>query len=174
MTADRPPSLAFPPHEASPPPDGSVYVNSNGNRIRKIARDGTISTYAGGGGQSLSDGALATDVSFGMGDDLTLMADGSLLLLGEHRILRIDPTGRIRFFAGTGGGGFSGDGGPAVNAQLNGPSGVAVARDGSVYIADATNNRVRKVAPDGIITTVVGKGGFCHDNFSEISCFDGQ
>jgi hypothetical protein len=75
-------------------------------------------------------------------------------------VRRIAPDGQhtITTFAGTGQAGFSGDGGPATRAQLNNPMGVAVDVGGNVYIADRTNNRVRKVDPDGIITTVAGTG----------------
>ena len=60
--------------------------------------------------------------------------------------------------AGTGAAGFSGDGGPATAAQLYGPSAVAIASDGAIYIADSGNNRIRKVAPDGTISTIAGTG----------------
>jgi len=60
--------------------------------------------------------------------------------------------------AGTGERGYSGDGGPAIEARLNTPSDVAVAADGTIYIADTMNHVIRKISPDGIITTVAGTG----------------
>ncbi|KFL36522.1 hypothetical protein N788_12480 [Arenimonas donghaensis DSM 18148 = HO3-R19] len=80
------------------------------------------------------------------------------------RLVRLDPisaappAGVILAFAGTGEAGFSGDGGPAASARLNSPGALAAAPDGSVYIADNGNFRIRRVDPQGIITTVAGTG----------------
>jgi sugar lactone lactonase YvrE len=76
----------------------------------------------------------------------------------NHRIRRVTTDGRISTVAGTGVAGFSGDNGPAVSAQLNGPREVAVDSSGTLYIADADNHRIRQVAPDGKISTVAGTG----------------
>ena len=88
-------------------------------------------------------------------------AAGNLYIADEnnHRIRRVDPSGIITTIAGTGEEGFSGDGGPAVEAHLNFPRGVAVDAAGNVYIADHGNHRIRKVDPSGTITTVAGMGG---------------
>jgi sugar lactone lactonase YvrE len=93
-------------------------------------------------------------------EGLTIDAQDNLYLsewMG-HQIVRIDPAGNATVIAGTGTAGYSGDGGPATAAQLNGPSGVALGADGSVYIADSGNNRIRRVAPDGTISTIAGTG----------------
>jgi glucose/arabinose dehydrogenase len=71
-------------------------------------------------------------------------------------VRKITPDGTIRTVAGTGLPGLSGDGGNATEAQLDQPRGLAMAADGSLYIADELNNRIRRVPPDGIIQTVVG------------------
>ena len=86
--------------------------------------------------------------------------DGSLYIADSHnnRIRRVAPDGTISTVAGNGTSGFSGDGGPASAASLNDPSGVAVGPDGSLYIADSFNGRIRWVAPNGIISTVAGNG----------------
>ena len=76
----------------------------------------------------------------------------------NHRVRRISPDGIITTIAGTGEEGYSGDGGPATAAQLALPEGVAIAADGGLYIADYRNNRVRRVAPNGTITTIAGNG----------------
>ncbi len=76
----------------------------------------------------------------------------------HHRILRVDTDGTFSTIAGTGAAGFSGDGGPATEATLNSPNGLLVAPDGSVYAADDANFRIRRIAPDGVITTVAGNG----------------
>jgi uncharacterized repeat protein (TIGR01451 family) len=77
-----------------------------------------------------------------------------------NAVFKADPTGMVTRIAGNGIAGFSGDGGPALNAELNNPNGVAVDSAGNVYIADTSNARVRKVDPSGNITTVAGSGSF--------------
>ncbi|CAB4598472.1 unannotated protein [freshwater metagenome] len=84
---------------------------------------------------------------------------------GNHRIRKVTPAGTISTFAGNGTAGFAGDGGPATNANLNGPNGVAVDAAGNLYIADSGNHRIRKVTPAGTISTFAGNGtaGFAGD-----------
>lgn len=82
---------------------------------------------------------------------------------GSRRSAKAQGDMVITNIAGDGSVGFTGDGGPALQARLNSPSGVAVAADGSLFIADAGNNRIRRVGPDGIITTIAGTG---HAGFS--------
>ncbi|MEU4345689.1 hypothetical protein AB0H00_31315, partial [Nocardia sp. NPDC023852] len=78
--------------------------------------------------------------------------------LENHRVRRVDPDGVITTVAGTGTNSYNGDNQPAINAELNGPFDVAVDRAGNLYIADLENHRVRRVDPDGVITTVAGTG----------------
>jgi len=87
-------------------------------------------------------------------------ADGNLYVSvqGLNQIVKIDTSGMASVFAGTGANGFSGDGGPAAKAELNNPVGLAMDASGNLYIADSGNNRIRKIAPDGIISTVAGNG----------------
>lgn len=81
-----------------------------------------------------------------------------------NTVYKIDPLGSITTIAGTGRAGYSGDGGPATAAQLNDPLGVAVCPDGNLYISDYSNDRIRRVAPNGTITTIAGStGGFTGD-----------
>src|SRR5207248_670251 len=86
--------------------------------------------------------------------------DGSVYVADRINLTvrKVAPNGVITTLAGTGAYGFDGDGGPATAARLAAPEGVAVGPDGSVYIADSGNGRVRRVAPGGIITTVAGGG----------------
>jgi DNA-binding beta-propeller fold protein YncE len=87
-------------------------------------------------------------------------SDGTLYVADEaqNRILARLPSGRFRVIAGNGKVGFSGDGGPAVDAELDGPQGIAVGSDGTIYFVDRFNNRIRAVSPSGTITTVAGDG----------------
>ena len=93
---------------------------------------------------------------------LALDSHGSLYISDERRnqILTRRPDGSFRIVAGTGKAGFSGDGGSAVHAQLDTPRGMAIGHDGTLYFADEGNNRIRAVAPGGIISTVVGNGKY--------------
>jgi serine/threonine-protein kinase len=92
---------------------------------------------------------------------LTVGPDGRTLYLADyrnHRIRRVDPNGVITTIAGTGGEGSGGDGGPATAAQFKNPSSVAVDGSGALYIADNGNDRVRRIDPNGTITTVAQPG----------------
>ncbi len=137
---------------------GYWIADSANNRIRRVRPDGTMVTVAGDGTAGLSgDGGPATSARLDNPRELSTMADGSLLVAdtGNHRIRRVAPDGTISTFAGTGPG-FSGDGGPATNAALNAPTGTTTMPDGSVLIADTGNDRIRRVAPNGVITTIAG------------------
>jgi uncharacterized protein (TIGR03437 family) len=132
---------------------GNIYIaDISNNRIRKINSSGTISTVAGNGTKGFGgDGGPATLAAFNFfGTHVGLAVDsaGNLYIpdVLNNRIRKVDSTGNITTVAGNGIAGFSGDGSPAVNAGLNKPTDVAVDDAGNLYIADATNNRVRKVA----------------------------
>ena len=139
---------------------GNIYVsNDPAERIRKISPDGIIRRFAGQAGGSIEEGvpALEADITpFGMALD----SAGNLYVadLRENRVRKIDTNGIITTVAGNGTPGFSGDGGPATAASLRDPYGVAVGPDGSLYIADSGNSRIRRVSPDGIISTFAGNG----------------
>jgi YD repeat-containing protein len=141
-------------------PDGVVYVVDESSRIRRIGVDGVISTVAGGGRADPGPGATAVDAYLDRPGGIGLALDGSLYIAEppRHRILRLDPEGRLSVIAGTGSSGFGGDGGPATAARLSSPMSVAADADGSLYIADLYNNRVRRLWPDGTITTIAGTG----------------
>lgn len=140
--------------------DGSILIADSGNhRIRRIAPGGTITTLAGTERGLAGDGGPASLARLDTPTELAPLADGGLLVAdtGNHRIRRVAADGTMSTAAGTARG-FSGDGGPATVAALDGPRGVAVAADGGFLIADAGNRRIRRVAPDGTITTVAGGG----------------
>lgn len=138
--------------------DGSVIL-ANANMIFRLRRDRTLYRIAGGGTLSPGNGAAARDVRLGTCSGLSSAADGSIVFFdaSDFRIKEVTPDGQLRFLAGTGTSGFSGDGGPAVDAQI-GPGDTAVAPDGSIYMSDYLSNRVRRITPEGRIETVAGIG----------------
>ncbi len=141
--------------------DGNVYIGDSGShRVRKVDQNGTITTFAGAGPSYPGDGGLATEAALRSPRFAYVDAAGKLYIAdsSNHRIRRVDQDGIITTIAGTGAAGFSGDGGSAVNAQLNDPYTLVVDPTGNVYIADTRNHRVRKVTPDGKITTIAGTG----------------
>jgi uncharacterized protein (TIGR03437 family) len=118
----------------------------------------TIETVAGGAGNG--DGGLAVMAQIGSIQGVAADRFGNLYLsdTDHHRVRKVTPAGIISTIAGTGDPGFSGDGGPAAAAQLNLPYGLAADYAGYLYIADLGNNRVRRIAPDGAISTIAGAG----------------
>jgi sugar lactone lactonase YvrE len=152
---------------------GDVFVADTGtNRICRISPDGRFYKVAGkgqpilrmeGGGpppQFSGDGGPATAAGLDMPSGVAVDAKGNIYVSDSYnnRVRRVDADGIIRTIAGTGENGFGGDGGPAVDAKLSYPVGVAVDSRGNVYIADRQNNRIRRVTPDGRIDTVIGSG----------------
>jgi TonB family protein len=143
--------------------DGNVYVADAGRSIiYKINSTGTtMSVFAGDGKDGFQgDGGPASSSQFNVPYDLAMDDAGNLYIAdtGNSRIRRITPSGTISTVAGNGTAGFSGDGGAATAAQLNKPLGIAVDPEGTLYIADTDNARIRSVSPDGIIRTVAGTG----------------
>jgi beta-lactamase regulating signal transducer with metallopeptidase domain/sugar lactone lactonase YvrE len=124
---------------------GNLYIaDMNNHRIRKLTSDGIINTVAGNGDQVDEPAGVAMDSA------------GNLYFsdVANNRIRKVTPAGEITTVAGNGKAGFSGDGGPATSAQLKTPQGVAVDSAGNLYIADKNNHRIRKVTPDGVISTI--------------------
>ena len=148
---------------------GNIYIADAGNRrVRKVTPDGIVTTFAGIGVEAFSgDGGPATAAALGRPMALALDAGGNLYIADStnQRIRRVSAGGIITTIAGNGINGFSGDGGAATSASLGFPVGVAVDRAGNVYVADGDNNRIRKITPGGLISTVAGngKGGFSGD-----------
>jgi len=146
----------------------TLTVNSTGTAgimVERLTNESlpSITTFAGNGVAGFSgDGSAASQAKLDHPLGIAVGSGRSLYIAdpGNNRIRRVNPEGIIITVAGSGSAGFSGDGGSAVQAQLNSPTDVAVGNDGNLYIADVGNNRIRRVAPDGIISTVAGKGGF--------------
>jgi sugar lactone lactonase YvrE len=149
---------------------GNIYVaDYNSYEVRKIATDGTITTVAGNGTFGYSgDGLLATSAQLASPSGLAVDNASHCLYVsdfGNNTVRKVDlGTGIISTVAGNATAGYSGDNGPAISAQLQGPSGIALDSAGNLYIADYANNRIRMVS-SGTITTVAGTGsaGFTAD-----------
>ena len=172
-------SLYF-PVDVAVKPDGSFYTSdtfsayaSPSRHIRYVDSNGIITTIAGipgyydcSLGEGYGDGIQAIDACLYI-KSFTMGPDGSLYIASDQRVRRIGPDGIITTVAGvnplSNQVGFSGDGGPATEAQMYDPQGIAFASDGSLYITDSGNKRIRHVASDGIITTVAGNGQSCSD-----------
>ncbi|KQQ96453.1 NHL repeat-containing protein [Massilia sp. Leaf139] len=135
---------------------GVVYVADGGdsNRIRRIGRDGAVSTFAGGR-EGFADGAGAA-AAFHTPSALAVDRFGNLYVAdtGNHAIRKITPQGGVSTLAGDGQPGYADGQGRA--ARFNAPVGVAVDARGNVYVADTYNDRIRRIAPDGSVSTVAG------------------
>jgi trimeric autotransporter adhesin len=140
---------------------GNIYVADYGNnRVRKIDTTGAINTIAGNGKYQFSgDNGPATSAGIDP-FDLALDSAGDLLVVDQYnnRIRKITPDGTITTVVGTGVPGYAGDGGPAIQAQLNLPSGITVDGSGNLYVSDGGNSVVRRVTTGGLITTIAGNG----------------
>src|SRR5579883_438001 len=140
---------------------GNLLV-SDYTRVRRVSPSGIIATIVGTGagalGVAFGDGGPATAARLTAPDGLALDGQGNLYIADWNIVRKVSPAGIITTVAGTGKGGFSGDGGPAVTAQLSNVKGLALDQPGNLYIADYSNGRIRRVAPDGTIMTVAGGG----------------
>ncbi len=142
---------------------GNLYVSDfNNNVIRKVNPAGIITTFAGTGTSgNIGDGGPATAARLAGPTNLAFDATGNLYIAAYNgnSVRRISPAGVISTFAGNGTPGYSGDNMQATATELFHPSGVAVDDSGNVFIADYSNERIRKVNTGGIITTIAGTGG---------------
>jgi len=140
---------------------GVVWItDTNNRRVRRIASDGTINTVAGNGGPFGGDGGPASGATLNYAFGVASDGNGNLYVADTYnnRIRKIAADGSISTVAGTGVAGFGGDGGSALKAQLNTPSGVSLDSAGNIYIADTYNDRIRRVSAGGIMSTVAGSG----------------
>jgi len=138
---------------------GSLYISDTGHhKICKLTPGGVISTIAGIGSGAITsgDGGPATQADIQEPRGLAFDVAGNLYFADHaaNRVRKISPDGIISTFAGTGAGEESGDGGPAAQAALNGPTGLAIDPAGSVYIADYSGNTLRVVTPNGVIHSI--------------------
>lgn len=142
--------------------DGSILLADSYNHVvLRIDQDGYLTRFAGNGRRGRGgEGIQATESSLAFPCDVRLDSKGNVFIadLNNHRIRKISRDGLITTVAGTGVPGYSGDGGPAVNAQLNTPYGILLDKDDNLLIADSNNDVIRKVGSDGIIQTIAGTG----------------
>ena len=131
-------------------PDGTLYVvETLSGRVRKISPDGAVTTVLD---------TQEPDVDIKLPHRLAVGPEGGLYLTdtGNNRVVRINAEGDVVAVFGTG---EQGDrDGPASEAQFDFPIGIAVARDGTIYVADSGNSKVRKISPEGEVTTLAGDG----------------
>ncbi len=150
-------------------PDGAFYVADRGNNaVLRVGLTGKVTRVAGTSEAGFSgDGGPGKNAVLNAPSRLVLDGKGNLYIAdtGNHRVRRLDVDGTISTVAGNGTGGYGGDGGPGNSALLNAPTALALDGQGRLYIADAGNNRVRRVDLDGSISTVAGSGkeGFAGD-----------
>ena len=149
---------------------GNIYVGEPGQaRIRRIRSNGIIEPFAGTGTEGVAgDGGPASEAQLWQPRSMAIDSADNIYIANawSHRIRRVDAiTGIITTIAGTGTAGFSGDGGPALQAQFNLPNQIAIDKDGNLYVLDSGNFRIRRIAKDGTISTVAGNGtaGFSGD-----------
>ena len=149
------------PRQIAVDASGNLYIADDGNRrIRKVDTSGNISTVAGNGtsGYLTTNGIPAIEAPLGAPEFMVADNTGNLYVNDHNRILKVDATGIITTVAGVISSGYSGDGGPANEAQLDAPQGMALDAAGNLYVAEYFNNRIRKIDTNGTISTVAGSG----------------
>ncbi len=155
------------PHSIALDARGNLYVADTMNhRIRKVeAATGIITTVAGTGAIGFSgDGGPATKAGLSFPAGIAVGLDGTVYVAdsGNKVVRKIDPDQTIETVAGRPGrSGLEGEGGPATKATLTLPVGLALDREGNLYIADSGSSLIRKVSPSGIINTIAGNGHCC-------------
>jgi len=144
---------------------GNLYIADSGNRrIRKITPDGTVSTLAGNGQQGFADGT-GENATFIYPADVAVDNLGNIYVADYSKIRKITPNGIVSTLAGADAQGFAD--GSGINAQFNAPQGIAVDSEGMVYVSDTNNHKIRKITPEGIVTTIAGStSGFNDGNAS--------
>ncbi|MDO3628689.1 NHL repeat-containing protein [Mucilaginibacter sp. BT774] len=137
---------------------GNVYVaDYENNLIRKVTQAGIVRTLAGSGAKGADDG-LDTAATFNLPEAVAVDGTGNVYVAdnGNDLIRKITPAGQVSTFAGSGQPGKSD--GTGTSASFNSPFGIAVDAAGNVYVADSGNNLIRKITPDGTVTTIAGSG----------------
>lgn len=137
---------------------GNVYVADKGNqRIRKITAAGVVTTLAGNGTAGFSEGT-GSQAKFDRPEGVTVDPQGNVYVAdwNNQRVRKINTSNVVTTFAGNGTAGYAD--GTGSQATFNGPDGVGVDLDGNIYVADRYNNRIRKITPSGVVSTLAGTG----------------
>ncbi len=148
--------------------NGNIFVSDTGNHtIRKITTDGTVSTLAGFTGDSDAVDGIGSAARFNTPLGLAVDTNGIVFVAdsGNHTIRRIATDGTVTTFAGIAGS-FGATDGVGTNANFNNPVGLALDPNGNLFVADANNHTIRKITPDGSVSTFAGVAG-------EDGCVDG-
>jgi sugar lactone lactonase YvrE len=135
---------------------GNIYVaDQNNDLIRKITPEGLVTTVAGTGTPGFADGD-ALQAQFSAPIDVAADASGNLYVTDQNRIRKISTNGIVSTIGGNDSAAFAD--GPGADARFNGPAGITVDASGNIYVADEGNNRIRKISPAGLVTTIAGTG----------------
>lgn len=140
-------------------PAGNTFIaDQNNHLIRKISPQGIVSTIAGKAGVEGCDDGPGVLATFKFPADLTVDAQGNLFVAdtGNHCIRKIAPDGAVTLFAGLVGTDGGWEDGPRLSAQFAAPHGITMGADGNLYVSDSWNNMIRRIAPDGIVSTFAG------------------
>lgn len=146
------------PYGVAADSDGNLYVADFGNhKIRKIDTDGNVTTLAGSGTAG-STNDIGTSASFNAPYGVATDASGNVYVAdgNNHKIRKVTPEGEVSDFAGSGAAG--GADGTGTEASFNAPFGVAVDIENNVYVSEFVGQRIRKIAPEGVVSTVAGSG----------------
>jgi len=153
--------ISFPVGLAFNPSGNLIFADSLNSRLRSLSPASAVQSIAGTSFTGFGgEGGPALAALLNSPRGIAIDRGGNIYVAdtSNHRVRRINPGGLITTVAGTGTAGFSGDGGPGNQARLSSPDDVAISPDGDIYIADASNYRIRKISANGTISTFAGNG----------------
>ena len=152
-------SFAFPVALAMDAEDNLLVVDEGNHVIRKISKQGVVSTIAGSGIAGFHDDANGLKASFNQPNGIAIDANGNIFIADQlnHRIRKINRYGEVSSFAGSGTAG-SADNVEGVLANFNHPRTIAIDKIGNLYVGDVANNKIRKISAEGVVTTLAGTG----------------
>ncbi len=147
------------PHGLAADHSGNIFVADTANgTVRKIAPDHTVSTFAGKAGEYGSTDGTSLEARFNTPRGMAVDGAGNLYLADDSTIRKITPSGQVKTLAGVSGQTGTADG-TGVEARFYYPAGLAVDLSGNIFVADTVNHAIRKVTPEGVVSTVAGRAG---------------